>query len=287
MKELFIKIEDAYVRLHEWGYKEKPTIVCFHGLGSTSLSFIEIGNMISNKYHVISIDLPGHGKTDKFTNEEDYEMPNLIKWIDKVISNVTEDKFFILTHSWGADIALHYMVQYPSKVKKTLLLDGGYYLKSEKYVYEASRGESIDSLQKEIDYYIKDFDEYCFDSLEEHINVEKSNYSRWSHLLEEAANDLIRIENGAYKYHANSFTAIGAVKSMYYYPPDSIYDKMPNTICLLQSTQPEHMTEIRDIFAEKFETGTCAQVKKIDEASHMLHWDKPCEVVEEIFKWFR
>lgn len=52
MKEPFIEIEDKYVRLHEWGYKEKPIIICLHGLGSTSLSFIEIGNMIKDKYHI-------------------------------------------------------------------------------------------------------------------------------------------------------------------------------------------------------------------------------------------
>lgn len=106
-------------------------------------------------------------------------------------------------------------------------------------------------------------------------------------MLEEAAKDLIRIEDEKYKWHANGITAAGAIKSMYYYPPDSIHDKLPSTIHLLQSTQPYSMSELRDFLVKKFKDGTGAKAKKVEGASHMLHWDKPNEVVEEIKNWFR
>jgi len=192
-----------------------------------------------------------------------------------------------LSHSWGADIALHYMSIHPSKVIKAMLLDGGYYIKTDIYTYRKSKSGRIDSLQKEIDYYIKDFDEYCFETIQEHIEVERNNYTRWSCLLEEATEDLIRSERGKYKYHANSFTATGAIKSMYYYPPNSIYKKLPNSIYLLQSTLPQEMTEIRETLVEKFKSSTGTKVKKIEGTSHMIHWDKPNEVVEEILYWFK
>ncbi|MCB2290869.1 alpha/beta fold hydrolase [Clostridium sp. CS001] len=287
MKEVFINKDGIDARIHEWGDEENPTIICFHGLGSTSLSFIELGHLLKNKYHIIAIDLPGHGKTPPFEKEENYEMPNMISWVDKVISTITEHSFYLLAHSYGADIALHYLYTYPPKVIKTLLLDGGYYIKTELYAYRASRSESISSLQREIDYYISDFDDYCFDTLEEHIEVEKSNYIRWSNLLEEASADLIRIENDKYRWHANGFTATGAIKSMYHYPPNSIYDKLPKSIYLLQSTLPESMIEIREILVEKFCNGTNSRIKRIEGASHLLHWDKPNEVVKEVLYWFK
>jgi pimeloyl-ACP methyl ester carboxylesterase len=287
MKEVFINKDGIKARIHEWGNEENPTIICFHGLGSTSLSFIELGHLLKNKYHVIAINLPGHGKTPEFEKEENYEMPNMISWVDKVISNITEHSFYLLAHSYGADIALHYLCTYPSKVIKTLLLDGGYYIKTELYAYRASKSESISSLQQEIDYYISDFDDYCFDTLEEHIEVEKSNYIRWSNLLEEASADLIRIEKGKYRWHANGFTATAAIKSMYHYPPNSIYDKLPKSIYLLQSTLPESMIEVREILVEKFRSGTSSRVKRIEGAGHLIHWDKPNEVVEEVLYWFK
>ena len=287
MKEKYLNNEGIKTRIHVWGNVKNPTIICFHGLGSTSLSFIEVGYLLQNEYYIISIDLPGHGKTPQFLKEEDYYMPNMVKWIDRIVSNITENSFFILAHSWGADIALHYISMYSSKVIKAVLLDGGYYIKTDLYAYKTSKLGNIDSLQKEIDYYINDFNEYCFDTLQEHIDVEKNNYIRWSYLLEEAAKDLIRVEEGKYKYHANGFTATGAIKSMYYYPPDSIYDKLPNSIYLLQSTLPESMGEVREILIEKFKSSTGSKIKRVDGASHMIHWDKPDEVVKEILYWFK
>ena len=286
MKEIYIENEGFKVRIHQWGNEENPTIICLHGLGSTSLSFIELAHLLKSKYHIISIDLPGHGKTPGFLSLEDYEMPNMIKWVDKIISHLTEGSFYLLAHSWGADIALHYLAAYQWKVTKTMLLDGGYYLKNEWYAYQTSISGNTYTMQDEIDYYIKDFDEYCFDTLEEHINVEKSNYNRWSSLLEEAAKDLIRVEDGKYKYHANSFTSTGAIKSMYLSPTDSLYERLPSSIYLLRSTEPDTMNEYREALAEKFKNGTGSKVKLVDGAGHMVHWDKPSIVAEEILNWF-
>ena len=287
MKEFFINKDGIEARIHEWGNRENTTIICFHGLGSTSQSFIELGELLKNEYHIISIDLPGHGKTPGFEKEEDYEMPNMVRWIDKVISTMTGGSFYLLAHSYGACVALYYLYTYPSKVIKTMLLDGGYHIKPAWYEYQTSISGSITSLQREIDYYIKDFDNYSFDTLEEHMEVEKSNYIRWSNLLEEASKDLVRVENGKYKWHANGFTATGAIKSMYFYPPDAIYDKLPSSIYLLQSTLPESMKEYRDNLTEKFKNSTGTKLERVEGAGHMIHWDKPNEVAQEVVEWFK
>lgn len=138
MREVYIDKDGVKARIHHWGNEEDPIIMCFHGLGSTSLSFIELGQLLKNKYHIISIDLPGHGKTPAFKKEEEYEMPNMVRCLDKIISTLTEDRFYLLAHSYGADIALQYLYIYPSKVIKTMLLDGGYYIKPDWYAYQAS-----------------------------------------------------------------------------------------------------------------------------------------------------
>ena len=133
--QFFINNKNIHVRVNEWGNILKPTIICIHGLGSTSLSFIELGEILKDEYHIFSIDLPGHGKTPEFLNDEDYEMHNIISWLKKVINEIKENKFFLLAHSWGGDIALHYLARYPQDIKKLVLLDGGYYIKQEVYNY--------------------------------------------------------------------------------------------------------------------------------------------------------
>ncbi|MGO1470093.1 MAG: alpha/beta hydrolase [Tissierella sp.] len=296
MEQYFIKIESTNVRISEWGNTNNPTIICIHGLGSTSLSFIELGEMLKDKYHIISIDLPGHGKTTPFKSDEEYEMLNLSRWLDKVIEKIEENNFYLLAHSWGADIALHYASKYVHKIKKLILLDGGYYIKKEIYEFFSDKlingnleYTSICSLQDEIDYYYKDFDEYVFNNLQDHIEVEKNNYMRWSPLLEKAAKDLVIKEDGKYKYHSKGITARGAIKGMYNSPPNLIYDKLPKDILLLQCTMDsrEYWNDLRNVLCNNFKENTNATVKKIKRSSHMIHWDNPNDIFYEIVEWFK
>jgi hypothetical protein len=97
----------------------------------------------------------------------------------------------------------------------------------------------------------------------------------------------MRIEKGRYRWHASGFTATGAIKSMYLNPTDSISDKLPKSVYLLQSTLPETMTKIRKILVDKFISNTDSRLKRIEGAGHQLHWDKPNEVVNEILYWFK
>ena len=47
------------------------------------------------------------------------------------------------------------------------------------------------------------------------------------------------------------------------------------------------MIEIREFLAKRFRNGTGARIKRIEGASHMLHWNKPNEVVKEVLYWFK
>ncbi|HCJ56569.1 MAG TPA: hypothetical protein DHV55_03755, partial [Clostridiaceae bacterium] len=71
MKQFFINNKNTKARVCKWGRKENPTIIYFHGLGGTSLSFLELGELLKDRYHIVSIDLPGHGRTPAFCSLED------------------------------------------------------------------------------------------------------------------------------------------------------------------------------------------------------------------------
>ncbi|SUX55526.1 hydrolase, alpha/beta fold family [Lysinibacillus sphaericus] len=46
--------------IYQWGHAQHPTLVFFHGLGSTGLAFGELANYLP-AHHIVSFDLPGHG----------------------------------------------------------------------------------------------------------------------------------------------------------------------------------------------------------------------------------
>lgn len=292
MKQHFLNTNNTRVRVCEWGIKENPTIICLHGLGGTNLSFLELGELLKDKYYIISIDLPGHGKTSAFDNDEDFGIPNLIKWISDVIELVEKDRFYLLAHSWGGCIALHYAAQYPEKVKKILLLDGGYHIKQIQYDYFKNIDQSQlkfkpdCSLEDEIKSYKADFDGYVFSNWNDFLEVERNNYLRWSEGLELAAKDLMKEEAGTIGFCASGDTARGAIKCMYNFPTDAIYDKLETPILLLQATIPESWNEIRNILVEEFQKNTNALVKKV-EMTHLLHWDNPFLISEEVIEWMK
>lgn len=294
MREFFIDNKVMKTRVHQWGSKDNPTIICLHGLGSTSLSFLEIAEILKNSFHIISIDLPGHGKTSSFTSDKDYGIPNLTKWLSGVIESLHQKEFYLLAHSWGGDVALHYTSEFPHKIKKVVLLDGGYYTKDDVYKISSKlneegkfKGKSSCSMEDEIAYYEKDFDEYIFSNWDDFIDLEKTMYLRWNPILEQVAKDLMKEENGKLKFRASGDTARGAIKSMNNYPTKDIYDKLSNNILLLISTLPESWLKIRNILSENFRDSTNGTVKKIENTTHMIHWDKPKEIVEEIVNWFK
>lgn len=293
MKQHFLNNNNTKVRVCEWGIKENPTIICLHGLGSTNLTFLELGELLKDKYYIISIDLPGHGRTPAFENDEDYGIPNLIKWVSDVIELVEKNSFYILAHSWGGCIALHYAAQYPEKVKKILLLDGGYHIKQTQYDYFTNIDKNqLDfkpdcSLEDEIKSYTTDFDGYIFSNWNDFLEVERNNYLRWSKLLEQATKDLMKEEeDGTIRFCACGDTARGAIKSMYNFPTDVIYDKLETPILLMQATIPASWNEIRTLLVEEFQKHTDSLVKRV-EATHLLHWDNPLLIAEEVIEWMK
>ena len=104
------------------GNNDKPVIFCLHGLGSTSLSFIEIAEELKEEYRFISVDAPGHGKTPPFERTEDYEMQNLANWLNEIINELRIEYFYFLSHSWGSFVALFYLLHHSEKYKEVFLL---------------------------------------------------------------------------------------------------------------------------------------------------------------------
>lgn len=292
MQEKFVNINNLNTRVVEWGDKNKPIIFCIHGLGSTALSFIEIAETLKDRYYVVSVDIPGFGKSGHFLNSDDYDILNIVNWINKVVLELKIKNFYLLGHSWGAQIGLYYFNSYPEKVKKFLMLDGGYHIHKIIHEYNTKNNLPLASEQEEIDFYKQDFENYQFSSLNEFMESEKKAYSRWSSLLEVACKDLCRFENEKYRWHAKGVTAEFTLKGMYKFPPNLIYSdilnkKLSDRILLLQSALPKNQEEIMNILADKFSTETGSKLKKINDASHLIHWDNPEIVADEILNWFK
>lgn len=92
----------------------------------SAYSFSKLSQKLSNFFQLVLIDQPGHGNSTAFNREEDYLFSNLATWYEKVFESILDKPFYILGHSWRADVALHYAKHYREKIQGVILLDGAY-----------------------------------------------------------------------------------------------------------------------------------------------------------------
>lgn len=271
-------------RICIWGDHTKPPVVCFHGLGSTCLSFIELGEKLKEKYQIISIELPGHGKSSASLNSMDDVVTN----IHHVIQQLSLTSFPILAHSFGAMVAMHYTSKYPEAVQCLFLIDGGYHDKQlrdaivkQDPIYKTLYHQFM-NMDEEITYYEMDFGQYKCRSLEEHLQLEQHNYSRWSDLIQTAAIDLVSEQDGYYYWHASKKTAKKAIQIMYESPITASLVPTDIPMTLLIAKHPKELLPIYEqqlaLFRNQFPQVTCKQTNE----SHLIHWDDPLLVAEEL-----
>lgn len=272
METYKIQVKGQNIRVTEWGKRVKPVIFCLHGLGSTRLSFIEIAESLLDDFRIIAVDAPGHGETDAFEDCESYNMHNMARWIDHVIGSLGLNRFYFLSHSWGSFVALFYLLKQGNRVKGSMLIDGGYQTKRLKE----------QTLDEELDFYKKDFDDYVFPSWESFITFEQTQYSRWSSSIERAVGELGVYRKGEVRWHVRGETAMNIIRAMHQDETEDIYHLLRGDIVLLKATEPKAWSAYRDKTSKVFADKTGATIIEIPESTHLLHWDHPNTIVNEI-----
>ncbi len=87
------------------------TLVLLHGfLGSLEI-WKDFSTVLSKKYRVICIDLPGHGKTENFS--ETHSMDFMAETVKAVLDELKIEKCVVAGHSMGGYATLSFAKKYP------------------------------------------------------------------------------------------------------------------------------------------------------------------------------
>lgn len=110
----------AYV--YEAGRKHQETILLVHGLGhGAAQDWKHLIPKLAKKYHVVTFDLPGFGRSDKGNHL--YSPGTYAQFINFIAKKYTNKPFVLIGHSMGAAIATVYAAAFPKDVKKLVLVD--------------------------------------------------------------------------------------------------------------------------------------------------------------------
>lgn len=98
------------------------TILLVHGFAGDKDHWTRFSAFITEKYHVIAPDLPGHGLNDRLP-EESYTVQLQAERLHDFMKNFKIQKYHIVGSSMGGAIAAHYASTYPDEVLTLTLID--------------------------------------------------------------------------------------------------------------------------------------------------------------------
>lgn len=108
-------------KISYWEKGSGPTLIFLHGFQGEKGFWIPFINRLSSNYHVIAIDLPGHGKSSVPTHHRD-DVYGFAEDILQFVESKHIERFFLFGHSMGGGVATAFTYLNPSKVQGLILL---------------------------------------------------------------------------------------------------------------------------------------------------------------------
>jgi pimeloyl-ACP methyl ester carboxylesterase len=117
-------VDVDHLKVHYTNYGKGDTALFFvHGWSCDETVWAEQAPALAEKIRVITIDLPGHGQSEKPQTIE-YNKDLYVRAIDSVMSDANVKSVILVGHSNGTPFVRHYYRKFPGKVKALAVVEG-------------------------------------------------------------------------------------------------------------------------------------------------------------------
>src|SRR2546425_8154609 len=106
------------------GPRDALALVLIHGSNASLFTWEPWANRLSDKFRIITIDMPGHGLTGAVPNR-DYTQEGMVKFIDEVAGILGLHRFAIGGNSMGGRASVLFTIKHPERVTHLVLVDSG------------------------------------------------------------------------------------------------------------------------------------------------------------------
>ncbi len=96
-------------------------ILFLHGFTGCGDNWLPITQNLSPHFQTITIDLPGHGKTDSPADPARYQMEAVAADLHDFITHVIQSPVHLVGYSKGGRLALYLALHYPDSIRKLIL----------------------------------------------------------------------------------------------------------------------------------------------------------------------
>lgn len=122
----FLRAGGVLWHLQEICEKDAPCLLLLHGSGATTHSFADIMPLLAQHFHVLAIDIPGHGFSSAILDQKP-TLPNVGKAISDILSELNFNPDILVGHSAGAAIACELAINQGVKTKAIISINGAFY----------------------------------------------------------------------------------------------------------------------------------------------------------------
>lgn len=124
MRELQIAVPGMRLSGLAWGEPDAAPLVLIHGWLDNAASFALLAPRLAERFHVIALDLPGHGHSEHLAPSAIYTHQDYARAVLAAVDTLALPRFHLLGHSLGAGVATMVAVAAPERVRSLALIEG-------------------------------------------------------------------------------------------------------------------------------------------------------------------
>jgi len=118
---------DLKLHYHEAGVGNGPTVVLLHGGGPGASSWSNFGRniaVLSRRFHVLAVDQPGYGHSDKLAEHEQYNRYSAAALL-ALVDHLGLERVALVGNSLGGGTAVRFALDHPDRAGRLVLMGPG------------------------------------------------------------------------------------------------------------------------------------------------------------------
>lgn len=123
-QDRFITVNGLRIHYLDWGSPDKPPFIMLHGIGRVAHSFDHIAPHFNTRYHVIAMDMRGHGDSG-WSPEGAYLVEDYVKDLEGMVEQLNLHGLTLLGNSTGGRVVQVYAGLHPDRMARLVVEDVG------------------------------------------------------------------------------------------------------------------------------------------------------------------